>query len=80
MNPRFVRVRPDMLVEEAIRYVRKQASHREIYYAYVLDEAQHLQGVLSFRELMMLRPDQRVRDVMKKRQVTPSPSSWSRRR
>src|SRR5262249_47713819 len=28
MNPRFVRVRPDMTVDEAIRYLRRQASHK----------------------------------------------------
>jgi magnesium transporter len=39
MSPRFVRVRPDMTVEEAIKYVRKQAAQRDemIYYTYVLD-------------------------------------------
>jgi magnesium transporter len=72
MNPRFVRVRPDMSVDEAIRYIRKQASHRDemIYYAYVLDDAQKLLGVVSFRELFMLRPEQRVSDVMRKSLVT----------
>src|SRR6185436_18830221 len=29
MNPRFARVRPEMSVEEAIRYVRRQAPHLE---------------------------------------------------
>jgi magnesium transporter len=44
MNPRFARVRPDMTVDEAISYLRKQRrEHVEtIYYAYVLDEQQKL--------------------------------------
>jgi magnesium transporter len=72
MNPRFLRVRPDMSVEEAIRYVRKQAAQRDemIKYTYVLDEGQHLLGVVSFRELILLRPEQRVGDVMRKMLVT----------
>jgi magnesium transporter len=72
MNPRFVRVRPEMTVDEAVKYVRKQAQQKDelIYYAYVLDEAQKLLGVLSFRELFLLRPEQKVRDVMRQSLVT----------
>src|SRR5690348_9473518 len=52
MNPRFARVRPDMTVDEAIVYLRRQATQVDLlYYAYVLDEVQRLLGVLSFREL-----------------------------
>jgi len=42
MNPRYIRLRPEMSVEEAIRYLRAQASTRieTIYYAYVLDYEQ----------------------------------------
>ena len=53
MNPRFARVRPEMTVDEAISYLRKQSasSCETIYYAYVLDAEQQLLGVVSFREL-----------------------------
>src|SRR5207302_10738256 len=39
MNPRFVRVRPEMSVEEASRDIRKQASRRDemVYYGYFID-------------------------------------------
>jgi magnesium transporter len=39
MNPRHVRVRPEMTVDEAISYVRKQMREqtRTIYYVFVLD-------------------------------------------
>lgn len=52
MSSRFVRLRPDMTVDEAISYIRIQAkTHVEtIYYAYVLDSDQKLLGVVSFRE------------------------------
>jgi magnesium transporter len=44
MNPRYARVRPDMTVDEAISYLRKQArAHLEtIYYVYVIDDQQRL--------------------------------------
>ncbi|MBI4501163.1 MAG: magnesium transporter [Gemmatimonadetes bacterium] len=65
MSPRFARVRPDVRVDEAIRYLRKQAGHVEtIYYAYALDSQQHLKGVISFRELFQAPSDKLVQDVM----------------
>ena len=72
MNPRFARVRPDVTVDEAISYLRKQGrEHVEtIYYAYVLDEQQHLLGVVSFRELFGAQPQTRVREVMRTDVVT----------
>lgn len=66
MNSRFVRLRPDMTVDEAISYIRIQAkTHVEtIYYAYVLDSDQKLKGVVSFRELFSATPGKRVVDIM----------------
>jgi magnesium transporter len=66
MSPRFARVRPDMTVDEAILYMRRQATHRleTIYYGYVLDRDQKLLGVVSFRDLFQAQGQSRVRDVM----------------
>src|SRR5215831_12906122 len=65
MNPRFARIRPDMTVGEAIRYLRLQATSVEtIYYVYVLDNDQKLQGVVSFRQLFQAAEDKLVHDIM----------------
>jgi magnesium transporter len=66
MSPRYARVRPDMRVDEAIRYLQRQARDRleTIYYAYVLDGEQHLLGVCSFRELFAASPEKTVREMM----------------
>jgi magnesium transporter len=66
MNPRFARLRPDMRVDEAITYLRRQARERlgTIYYVYVLDNEQRLLGVVSFRELFSAPGDRQVRDFM----------------
>lgn len=66
MNPQYIRLRPDMTVDEAIRYLRAQAkTHIEtIYYAYVLDADQRLVGVVSFRDLLLATADKLVRDMM----------------
>lgn len=70
MDPRFVRLRPDMSVDEAISYLRRQAADvPNIYYAYVLDDTQHLLGVVSFRDLFSADRDKPVRDVMRTRLV-----------
>jgi magnesium transporter len=72
MNPRYVRVRPDMTVDEAITYLRRQAADRAgaMYYAYVLDAEQKLRGVVSFRKLLSARPDQRVEELMQTDLIT----------
>ncbi len=71
MSPRFVRVRPDMLVAEAIRYVRQQAlTVEQIFYVYVLDSNQRLLGVMSLRQLFVSAAEKRISDVMEDKVVT----------
>jgi magnesium transporter len=72
MNPRFARLRPDMRVDDAISYLRRQARERAetIYYVYVLDAEQRLLGVVSFRELFSAQSDKTVRDIMHSDVVT----------
>lgn len=67
MNPRFARVRPEMTVDEAIRYVREQARDRitAVYYVYVLDQQQHLLGELSLRELFAAPSQKTVNEIMR---------------
>jgi magnesium transporter len=66
MNPRYARVRPEMTVDEAISYLRRQAAERteSLPYAYVLDQEQKLRGVVSYRELFTAKPGQTVQDIM----------------
>jgi Mg/Co/Ni transporter MgtE len=66
MNPRYARLRPDMSVDEAITYLRRQAREQleTIYYTFVLDHDVHLLGVVSFRELFAAPPEKTVRDIM----------------
>lgn len=74
MNPRYMRLRPDIPVEVAIRYLRRQAIRgiEVIDYAYVLDPDMHLLGVVSFRELFAAPPEQLVREIMHVDLVTVS--------
>jgi magnesium transporter len=72
MNPRYAQVRPDMPVEEAISYLRRQVRERpdSLYYAYVIDRDQRLVGVASFRELLGAPSDKQVRDIMRTKLIT----------
>jgi len=72
MNPRYLRVRPDVTVDEAIAYLRRhmQERARTVYYAYVLDAEQRLLGVVSYRQLFTAPSGTRVRDVMRTNPIT----------
>ena len=72
MNPRYARLRPEMSVDEAISYLRRQTRENmeTIYYVYVLDPGQRLLGVVSFRDLFSAPPQKRVRDIMAQGVVT----------
>jgi magnesium transporter len=73
MHPGFVAISPDITVEEGIGQLRQHAGHVEmIYYAYILDEAQHLMGVVSFRELLAADRSKKVREVMRTNFVSVS--------
>jgi magnesium transporter len=65
MHAGYVRISPSITVDEAIAEIRQQAGNVEmIYYAYVLDEMQHLLGIVSFRELISAERSKKVRDLM----------------
>lgn len=66
MSPRFARVRPEMLVAEAIRYVRQQALSAvdPIHYVYVLSSSNVLMGVVSLRQLFIAPAEKLLSEVM----------------
>ncbi len=66
MNTRYSRLRPNMTVDEAISYLRRQAQGtvETIYISYVLDAEQRLLGVVSFRDLFAGKPAQTVSEIM----------------
>jgi magnesium transporter len=66
MNSRFIRLRPNMSVDEAISYIRIQAKTQveTVYYSYVLDVDQKIVGVVSFRELFAATQNKKVSEIM----------------
>ncbi len=73
MTTQYARLRAEARVDEAIAYLRRQTPKVEnVYYPYVLDSQQRLEGVVSLRELILAPPDKRVRELMRTDVVTLS--------
>jgi len=72
MNPRYARLRPDMSVNEAVSYLRRDARSRAkaVYYAYVVDPQERLLGVTSFRDLLTTPGERLIQEVMRTDVVT----------
>ena len=69
MNPRYARIRPDMSVDEAISYLKRQTRTQieDVYYLYVLGADQALLGVISFRDLFAAERHTKVREIIHNR-------------
>jgi len=65
MNSEFLALSSDMTVAEALRQVRLVAPDVEtIYYAYLLDADERIEGIVSLKELLVNPPDCPLTDIM----------------
>lgn len=65
MVPEFVDLRENMTALEALQRIRQLGTAREnIDYAFVIDDARCLRGVVALKDLVLARSDARVRDIM----------------
>ena len=73
----YARLRPDMTVDEAISYLRRDARDRAetAYYAYVTDSDERLLGTVAFRDLLITPGDKTVADVLRTDVVTADETS-----
>jgi flagellar motility protein MotE (MotC chaperone)/sporulation protein YlmC with PRC-barrel domain len=73
MTTEYIGLSFKMTAEEAINELRRLAPEAEtIYYLYVVDEQETLEGVLSLRELIIANPDTQLKDIMHTKIVTVS--------
>lgn len=73
MTTEFVAFLRTMTVKEAMRELKKIAPEAEtIYYLYVLDDTNHLTGVLSLRDLIIADEDVCIEQVMDENVVSVS--------
>ena len=65
MNSQFVAISSELTCEEALQTVRAQAEEvDDVYYLYVLDAKQELQGVVSLKNLLVNTASAKVCEVM----------------
>lgn len=67
MTPEYVAFQSYLTIEEVLNQLRAKAKVSElIYYIYVLDDASHLVGVLSLRDLVINSKDSILEEIMSK--------------
>ncbi len=65
MTTEFLAFTQDLTVEDAIRELRLAAPDVEtIYYLFIVDEEERLVGVLSFKNLILAKPNSMIKDIM----------------
>ena len=65
MTTEVLSLSQELTVEEALVYLRQHSAHLEmIYYLFIVDDEQHLAGVVSLRELVVAEPTTRLKDLM----------------
>ena len=56
----------NLTVEQAINEIRRlNEEYEQLFYCYVVDSRRHLVGVLSMRDLILSKPDVRIRKIMR---------------
>ena len=75
MTTHLVTVRDSATVEEALEAIRRQAEEVEDFYqVFVIDGERRLVGILPFKDLVVSRPDRRIRDFMADADITVTPA------
>jgi magnesium transporter len=71
MTTSFLSFAPERTAEEAMETIRREAEDMDlIYYLYVVDEKEHLLGVLSLRDLLVAPPQALLSELMDTRIVS----------
>jgi len=71
MTSEFARLSEEHTVEQATNVVKHQAEELEtIYYLYVVDQEDHLRGLVSWKEMVLAKPGRLIGDLMERDLVT----------
>jgi magnesium transporter len=64
MNPNVFALSEDITVGEAITEIQSSRDVEMVFYLYVVDERQHLVGVVSLRRLLLVSPETPLKRIM----------------
>jgi len=71
MTTDFVALKTGYTVDQTIAVLRQQAREAEnVYYLYVLDDLEHLVGVVTLRSLIVASPERHLSDLMSTRVIS----------
>lgn len=76
MTRGYVALHKDMTAQEAVTFLRlRRPFAEEAYYLYVLDAANHLEGVVNLRQLIVADPQTRIEDIMTRDVTSVAPGT-----
>lgn len=64
MNPRVFALSEDTTSGEAVAKLQQAGGKELFFYVYVIDDREHLVGVVSLRRLLLVAPTARLKDIM----------------
>lgn len=71
MTPEYLSIKEHMTAAESIDRIRSLADVSEtVYYLYVTDNARHLSGILSLRDVVVAQPQQTISEIMTREVVS----------
>jgi magnesium transporter len=71
MTTDYVSITADITTDDAIRTLRETGNEAEtIFYIYVVDQEEHLIGVISLKDLIFASPTAKIADYMHKRLIS----------
>lgn len=75
MTTEFVSLEEEFTVNQAIEHLQTNAPDAEtIYYLFVIDTHEKLSGVISLRDLIIGKPDEKIKDIMNSRVISVNAS------
>ncbi|MFH7880704.1 MAG: magnesium transporter [Candidatus Aenigmatarchaeota archaeon] len=75
MTNQFISLNWDLSCVDAIRILRKKRIKYPIYYIYVVDDENHLIGVVSLRQLVLSHPKKKLKDIARRNVLKAYPET-----
>jgi magnesium transporter len=71
MSTDFMYCYIDQTIEDLFFYLREHGSSKEtIYYIYIIDELEHLKGMLTLKDAVLSKPEEKISEIMSTDLVT----------
>jgi len=75
MNTQFMALSEEMTIKEAIEMLHQSQDIEMLFYLYVIDDRNHLVGVLSLRQLIMKQPNTKLKNIMETEVISVYPDT-----